>query len=382
MTSVDKQPIRLVQIDLAALRHNLITLKALAGPGVKMLAVVKSDAYGHGLVPASQVFAEAGADFLGVFDLEEAVSIRAAGLDLPVVLMGGVAADYAEEVIRLRLSPVIWDVATARCLAAAAVKSGRSCRVHIKVDTGMGRLGVTIEEAVDFIQSISTLEGLSVEAVMSHLAEADGPEVDYTRVQEGRFQSVTDQLAATSCQPGTMWHLANSAGLLYHPTARLDLVRPGIALYGSPPTRPRDCSHQSPTLKPAMTFKSRVIQIKEIPAGAAIGYGCTFRAQGRMRLAVAPVGYRDGFFRALSNKGVALIRGRRVPLIGSVCMNLTMFDITQVPEVLPGDEIVFLGQQGRGRIMAEEIAAAAGTISYEVYCALGRLNPREYLWSD
>jgi len=339
-----------------------------------MLAVVKADAYGHGLLPVARTLARAGVDYLGVGSLEEGLALRQAGLTLPILLLLGIMPREAERAVAADLEVVLFRRDVALALAAAARSQVKPAKAHLKVDTGMGRLGLLSGEVPEFLAGLREFRQLEVLGLISHLAVADEEDKAYTLKQ---LQEFTGLLAAARGQGWALplSHLSNSAALWELKEAHLDLVRPGLMLYGSPPSPRRP---PPLTLKPVMTLATEVLQVKRLPPGSSISYGCTYTTPDWCDLAVLPVGYCNGYSRLLSNRGAALIRGRRVPIRGRVCMNLTMVEVTGIPGVEPGDRVTLLGQDQNERISAEELAAWADTISYEVYCLLGAANLRLY----
>lgn len=362
-------------VDLAALRHNYQQLRRRLTSGVKLMAVVKADAYGHGLVPAARALAGVGADYLGVASLEEGLMLREAGLGLPILLLLGVIPPESEPAVAAQLEVVLFRQDVAEALNAAACSQGRKVRVHLKVDTGMGRLGLMPREVLPFLEGLRALPHLEVVGLISHLATADALDRTYTLRQLSEFQ---DLLAAARARGWELplSHVANSAALADLPEAQFALVRPGISLYGSPPAPGRDWGLD---LRPVMSLKTQVLQRKRLPPGAAISYGCTYITPDWCELAVLPVGYCHGYPRLLSNRGEVLIRGCRAPIRGRVCMNLTMVEVTHLPPVAEGETVTLLGEDGGARLTADDLAAWAETISYEIYCALGNANPRRYV---
>lgn len=356
-----------VEIDLAALRHNYFQAKERISPQSQILGVVKSDAYGHGMIPVAVELVACGVSFLAVSKHWEAMELRAAGIQLPILTLLGVDPSEMAAAIRYEIRPVIYRADHARMLSETATRMDSTAIVHVKIDTGMGRLGVPSERFEAFLSELLTLPGLKVEGVLSHFAGADESDKTYSDVQLGRFRKALELLSVQG-RP-VFGHIANSAGLLDLPRAHLHLARPGIMLYGSPPSlellRPAD-------LRPVMTFKSKIIQLKDVPAGQPIGYGRTFITSGPGRIATIPVGYDDGYPRLLSNRGRVLVRGTRAPVVGRVSMNMITVDVTHIPDAAEDDEVVLLGAQGDERITAEEIARLCGTISYEIYCNIGR----------
>ncbi len=362
-------------VDLAALEQNYRCLRQLCAPQVKFLAVVKADAYGHGLLPVARRLAAAGVDCLGVGSLEEGLILRQAGLKLPVLLLLGILPEEAARAVAADLEVALFRQDVAQAMAAAALNQGRQAQVHLKVDTGMGRLGVLPGEVLPFLASLQGLPNLKIQGLISHLAVADQEDKTYTLKQLTEF---TDLLAAAREQGWELplSHISNSAALGEMPEAHLGMVRPGLMLYGSQP----DPGRTPPVaLAPAMSLTCQVLQVKRLPPGSHISYGCTYTTRDWCDLAVLPVGYCNGYSRLLSNRGEVLVNGRRAPIRGRVCMNLTMVEVTGIPDVAEGTRATLLGADRGERIVAEELAAWAGTISYEIYCALGTANPRRYL---
>ena len=362
-------------IDLAALEYNYRQLRRLCQPQVKMLAVVKADAYGHGLIPVGRRLARAGVDYLGVGSIEEGLALRRAGVSVPMLLLLGLLPREAERAVAEDLEVALFRRDVAQALAAAARSQGKPARVHLKVDTGMGRLGLLPGEVLPFLNRLQEERQVEVLGLISHLAVADLDDKAYTMKQLREFTA----LLAEARQQGwqlELSHIANSAALWEMPEAHLGLVRPGLMLYGSPPA-----PHRPPPveLRAVMSFTCQVLQVKRLPPGSSISYGCTYTTPDWCDLAVLPVGYCNGYSRLLSNRGEALVHGRRAPIRGRVCMNLTMVEVTGLPDVKEGDTVTMMGADQGQRLLAEDLAGWAQTISYEIYCALGTANPRRYL---
>ena len=365
-----------VTISTAALQHNYNYIKNKVGQDVQVMAMVKADGYGHDMVRAAKAFAEAGCDVFGVAELCEAVKLRKSGISGQIFVMLGFDGDLADSFFTYDLTPVVFDSHSVQCLSCSALKAGREIGVHIKVDTGMSRLGVKPGELVEFIESIEGLGGIAIGGIMSHFPESDNIE---SRSTETGFASFTDTCRVLKKRFKGICHIANSGAVLNFPNTYCDMVRAGIALYGYHPTgRQQSCGTAVEGLIPAMSFFSKVVQVKTVPEGTGISYGHTFTTDRETRLAVLPVGYEDGYSRILSNCGEVLIRGRRAPVRGRICMNLCMVDVTDIGEVSAGDKVVFLGRQGKEVITADEIAEKMESISYEVLCLLGNNNERSY----
>jgi alanine racemase len=354
------------EIDLDAIAFNIRAFKRHVGEKVELIAVVKANAYGHGAIPVAEAALAAGAERLAVHRMIEGVELRKAGIQAPILIMGYTPPDGAELAATWQLTPSLMTLEFARALSARATALGLKIPVHIKVDSGMSRYGLMPEEVVEFLQSISGLPGISLEGLFTHFATADWTDQSYTRQQ----LSVFNQVRTETRQAGfefPLVHAANSAAMLKLTEAHFDAVRPGIAMYGLEPSK-----EWAPPIeiRPALTLKSLVSRVRLLPAGAGVSYGRTYITSQPAVAALVPVGYGDGFHRILSNKGSVLIRGRRAPILGRVCMDQFVVDVSDIPQVQQDDEVVLVGQQGEARIRAEEVAALAGTLNYEVTTAL------------
>jgi alanine racemase len=365
------------EINVAALRHNLREARALVGAAVDVLAVVKAGGYGHGAVTAARAFAAAGAAALGVATVEEGAELRGAGLESPILVLGGTLPGQEDDVLRHAVTPAVWDLDTARALGERATAVGRSVPVHVKVDTGMGRLGVLPEAVAAFGEGLRAIPGIRVDGVFSHFASAEDVSGPAVARQMALFADALEQLARAGVRPARQ-HLANSAAVMTLPAAcraPYSMVRPGIMLYGVPPD---PALAGQAALEPGMRFRTAVVQVKRVPAGTPVSYGQTFRTARPSVLATIAVGYADGYPRALSNRGHVLVRGRRAPIVGRVCMDLTVVDVTDIDGVGAGDEVVLWGRQGDGEITCSEVAAWADTIPYELLTRVGARVPRVY----
>jgi alanine racemase len=357
------------EVDLAAVRRNAETLRP---PGAELMAVVKADAYGHGDVPVARAALAAGASWLGVALVEEGLRLREAGIGAPILLLSEPPADAAKDALHAGLTPTLYSDDAVAAVADAAGAADRSPKVHVKVDTGMHRVGADPGAVVQLVRSMVD-RGLEVEGVWTHLARADEVDVDTTRGQLARFADVLAALQVAGIRPRYR-HAANSAATLAWPEARFDLVRVGIALYG---IAPGPALAGRVDLRPAMALRSRVAHVRRLPAGEAVSYGHTYRLDREATMATVPIGYADGYLRAVSNRGQVLIRGRRHPVAGMVTMDQLLVDCGDEP-LQRGDEVVLIGAQGDERITAEEVAAWAGTIPYEILCAVSARVPREH----
>jgi alanine racemase len=364
-----------LSVDLSALRYNFDQLRRLCAPGVKIMPVVKADAYGHGLLACARTLVTAGADYLGVGSLEEGLALRREGISCPILILLGILPVQATAAVAQDLEVVLYRRDVALAMEAAARAQHKKAKVHVKVDTGMGRLGLMPEEVLPFLEGLRHHPEVEVLGLVSHLAMADQEDKAYTYKQINEFASLL-RAARLRGWPLPLSHIANSAALTEVKEAQFALVRPGIMLYGSPAPADRPAPVE---LKPVMSLKSQVIQLKRLPKGAVVSYGGTYVTPDRCDLAVVPVGYCNGYSRLLSNRGAMLIKGRRAPIRGRVCMNLTMVEVTHIKGVQEGEPVTLLGEDGGERLTAEELARWAETISYEIYCALGAANPRRYV---
>lgn len=361
------------EIDLGAIAHNLRVVKSKAAPA-RVLAVVKADAYGHGMVPVALRLEDEGVDGFGVALAEEGLELREAGVRAPILVLNGVYGRAHREVLEAGLTPVVYDLGQVEAFDRAS--PDRPYRVHLKVDTGMSRLGVSMRALDAFLEGLSRHPRCVLAGLMTHLACADTDDAA-TSEQLRIFETARAKVLAAGHAPATI-HVANTAATLRRPDARFEMVRPGGALYGVRPT-----AEDGRELRPALRLRTEVIAIREIAAGECVGYDRTFRAHRATRIATVPVGYGDGLLYGLSNRGEMLLRGRRCPIAGRVSMDLTMLDVTDVPECAIGDEVVVLGTHREGArevtIRAEDVAARAGTIAYDVLTSISRRVPRVYL---
>lgn len=364
-----------ISIDLSALAHNLRQVRRLVGTQAKIMAVVKADAYGHGLLPVARHLVEHGAYCLGVAHVSEGVFLRDRGIASPIVLLSGVRTqEECRKAVSLGLTAVLYDPEAADMLDCESRLAGKRTAVHVKVDTGMGRLGIPWDRITPWLERFLKCGGLVVEALMSHLSSADEPDRTFTEEQIRRFAGAVEQARSMGLEL-PLNSLANSAGVMAHGASFFEMVRPGIMLYGGLPSP----GFASPVpLRPVMHLRGRVLQVRELPHSTPVGYGRTYATRGAHRVAVVSAGYADGLPRRMSNRGRILIGGKRVPVIGTVCMNQTICDIGVLPRVSAGDEVVFLGSQGEEEITGDDIARWADTISYEVFCAVGRSGERNY----
>jgi alanine racemase len=359
-------------IDHDALRWNLRQIRAKVGSAVKILSMVKANGYGHGAVAISQTLASVGGDAFGVATLEEGIELRQAGVRAPILVLAGAYGEQLEQFLSYDLTPVIHEIEGARMLESAAKRRGKTLNVHLKIDSGMGRLGFLAAETESWIPELKKCSALKLEGVFSHFSHAENVEGDYTREQLDVFKRVTQVLRREGLAPRLV-HFANSAATITLPAAYFDMVRPGIMLYG---VYPSPAMASQILLKPVLSWKTKILQLKRVPVGTSISYGQTFITNRESMIATLPVGYADGYQRLLSNRGQVLVDGQRAPVAGRVCMDLTMIDVTDIRKVQQGDEVVLLGRQGDAEISADEMAAWANTISYEILTSIGARVPR------
>ncbi|MDE0355280.1 MAG: alanine racemase [Deltaproteobacteria bacterium] len=362
-------------VDLSALRTNLRTVRRLAGPGVELLAVVKADAYGHGDIETARALCAEGVDRLGVATVAEGARLREAGVDAAILVLGSPYPGDAAALVRHSLDPVVASLDLLRHLDAFGAAHGAEIPCHLKLDTGMGRLGLLPDAVEEWLPGLDGLKAVRLQGVMSHFARAEEPESQSCRRQLQVFRRTLKRIRAAG-HDVPLVHMANSAAIMGLPEARFNMVRPGGMLYGiysHPPLA------KLVRLAPVLTWKTRVLQLKTLPKHSPISYGGTFVTCRESVIATVPVGYADGYKRSLSNKAAVLIRGRRAPVVGRVTMDLTMADVTAIDGVQPGDEVVLLGTQDGETISAEEIAGWADTISYEILTSISRGVPRRYI---
>jgi alanine racemase len=369
--SSDLRPTR-AEIRLGALRRNFARARELAGDGVAVMAVVKAEAYGHGMLRVARELLDEGADYLGVAIVEEAIALRSAGIEAPILVLGSPPDESLGDFARLGIDLAVASAAKARAASAAAARAGKSIRVHVKIDTGMGRIGVAWSEIEGFSEEISGLSGLDIRGAFSHLATADCDPA-FAEVQVSRFSSALRALAARGIEP-PLAHIANSAALVAMPEARFGMVRPGIMVYGYEP-----CPWKQAGVEPVMRLVSRVSFVKSLGKGESVSYGATWKARGDTRIATVPIGYGDGYSRAFSNKASMWADGAARPVVGRVCMDQTMVDLGPGSKADEGDEVLVFGVKGDAKIPGEELCEILGTIPYELTCAVGARVPRCYV---
>ncbi len=362
------------RIDHEALAHNLRVVQRHIGARCRVLAVVKADGYGHGAIESARAFVDAGAWGLAVSLVEEGVELRQAGVHAPVLVLGGVHPGSEDVIVHRSLTPVVWAPEHLQLLAAAVRRSGATrLRVHVKIDSGMSRLGLRLSEVSALIDWLAGEDGraIEVEGIMTHLACADEEDDTVSPGQIEQFEAACRLFANRNIHP-RIRHVCNSAGLVRLPDAHYDMVRPGIALYGAASSRPVELSG----LRMAMSWHSRVLGIRELPAGSRVSYGHREQLVRDSRLGIVPVGYADGYPRGMSGQAEVLVRGHRCRVIGNITMDTSMIDLTDLPGAREGERVTLLGQQGRQRVDAYELAEWANVIPYEIMCGLSKRVPR------
>lgn len=365
-----------VEIDIDNLKYNYGELKARLSSDTMIMAVVKADAYGHGVIPVAEILRGERVDRLGVALPEEGVELREAGFDLPVHVLGEVLPGQYELIMEYDLIPTVARVDSLNTINKLAFERNIIKKIHIKIDTGMGRIGLLPDQAVAFVRKAWKMDNIEVEGLMTHFATADEEDKEYTYQQWERFNYVVRELEENDIFID-LKHAGNSATIIDLADFQLNMIRPGISLYGLLPS----AEVEDPGLRSVLSWKARIDFLKEVPAGTAISYGATYVTDRKSKIATIPLGYADGYSRLLSNKGYVLINGNRAPIRGRVCMDSFMVDVTDIPGVTVGDEVVLIGKQGNEVITVTEMAEMIGTINYEVLCNISNRVPRKYISS-
>ena len=363
-----------VEVDLDRFAANLRAVRALAGPGREVLLVVKADAYGHGAVEIAEAAEAEGVAYLGVATLHEGIQLRQSGCALPIVVLSPLLASEIEEAVAHGLDPTVTDLEFGRALSDVAGAAGRPLRCHVEVDTGMGRTGVLADHAEAFLERLVAQPGLRLASVFTHFPDADAEDLGFARQQLERFEALLERLEARGIRPPRI-HAANSAGAVNLPGSHYQWLRIGLLAYGH---RPPHCDAHI-DLRPAMSFKSRLVQIRDLPAGVPVSYARTWVTTRPTRVGVVAVGYGHGYSWLLSNRGHMLVGGRRVPIVGRVTMDLTMVDLGDAAEAQVGDEVVLFGDQGRETLSLAEVARGSETLPYEIMCTIGKRVTRIYV---
>ncbi|MFC1480494.1 alanine racemase [Candidatus Omnitrophota bacterium] len=361
------------EIDLDAVRHNLDCMRDLIGTGVEIMAVVKANAYGHGICQVSRALVEEGVSYLGVATVDEALNLRGSGIDTPVLVLGSVLEEEAKAAVANNITLTLCDPVILGVLTDIAKKTSLRPKVHIKVDTGMGRIGVWHKDAIGFIREVYSNKEIDLEGIYTHFSSA-GRDKMVTRLQIASLEKVLEETDSSGIDIKYK-HAANSIAVVDWKKSHLNLVRPGILLYG---VYPKESFRRNFRLEPVMNLKTRIVHLKETPPGRAISYGRTYITQKPTKIATIPIGYADGYGRILSNKAEALVNGQYVRIVGMVTMDQTLLDVGHIKGVGVGDEVVLIGKQGQAEVLIEKIAKLAGTIPYEILSAITDRVPRIY----
>ncbi|MCD4786188.1 MAG: alanine racemase [Candidatus Eremiobacteraeota bacterium] len=364
-----------IEVDLDAIRDNFLTVRSIVGRDTKICAVVKADAYGHGVCEVAKTLAGMGADYFAVAILDEAIELRKMGIDKPILVLGPLMPGQASYVMRYNITQTICSLEMAEELSREAFRCRKPVKIHIKVDTGMGRLGVYYEDAVALTGKIKDLPYIDIEGIFTHYATADNANKDYVNEQWSNFSQVLEDLKNSGINI-PIAHAATSSTIIDNPEMKLDMVRPGLMLYG---LYPRSTQREMISLKPALTYKAKISFLKDIAKRRSISYGRKYFATVGEKIATLPLGYNDGIRRILTGKGEVLIRGKRCPMVGTICMDHIMANVTDLNEVKRFDEVVLIGRQGDNEIPIDELASKSNTINYEITSCLGRRVPRIYL---
>lgn len=364
-------------IDLDAFSHNLNEIERVIDPNTKVIAVIKTDGYGHGAIPLAHMM-ESRDDIWGyaVATVEEGMALRRAGMKKSILILGYTFPEQFPEIVSHDLTPAVFSYDTAELFSEEACRQGKNLKIHIKLDTGMSRIGFQIcQDNADEIAQIAELPNIVIEGIFTHFAKADETDKDFTKMQAESYQRMIQWLKDREIEI-PIRHISNSAGIVDLPEYNLNLVRAGIILYGLWPSD--EVCKENIDLRPLLSLKSHLVHVKTLEAGRSISYGGTFRTDTEKRIATVPVGYGDGYPRSLSNKGYVLIRGKRAPICGRVCMDQFMVDVTDIPEAKPGDEVTLIGTDGTDQITMEELGELSGRFNYEFACDLGKRIPRVY----
>jgi alanine racemase len=373
------------EINLKAFKHNLQNLKKITEPDTGIMAVIKADAYGHGSLPCAKAAVDSGVDYCGVGIIEEGIELRENGITEPILILGSIFPDEAADLVRHDLATILCTNHLAKALAKEAEKQKKPVSVHIKVDTGMNRLGVLPENLLSLIHTINKLPILKLEALSTHFSSADDEDTSITTQQIELFQKILTELKEAGVTIPTLTHLANTSALLRFPESRSKMVRPGLILYGALPSPILNSVaheiYQKKNLQifqPVMQLKSKIILLKSIQKGQPLSYSRKYFTQKDSVIATLPIGYADGLHRNLSNNMEVLIKGKRVHQVGTICMDMILIDVTEIPDVQMGDEVVIFGKQDEEEIQVEDLAKRSNTIPYEILCNVGKRVPRVY----
>lgn len=364
-----------VEVNLDYIKHNISEVKSTLAKKSKILVVVKADGYGHGAIEVSRIAVSCGVDYLGVANCQEAIVLRKAKINTPILVLGIIFPQDIPKIIKYNLTPAVYGLKIAQNLSHLAKKHGQNVKIHVKIDSGMGRMGILLNQAVDFLKKLQRLPCLELEGIYTHLATADEEDDTYAWEQFKKFEGLLKELEEENIYI-PLKHISNSAASIKFPAMHLDMVRIGIITYGLYPSS--YCS-QKINLKPAMHFKTKILQIKNLPKGSSISYGKTYITSKDTKLAILPVGYNNGYNRLLSNKGQVIIKDKLAPLVGRVCMDLCMVDISKLKDLKEEEEVILFGGNEHNSISVDEIAKICHSINYEIVCQVGKSVPRIYI---
>lgn len=364
------------EVDLDAIAHNMREIRKITNPDSQIMAVVKADAYGHGFMEVTKTLLENGADRLAIAVLQEGKQLRSRGVTVPILLLGAAMENDIEDIINFEITPNVFSYDFAKAISYEAEKKEKVTKIHIKLDTGMSRIGYVVSEEnsaiIDEIVKISKLPYIEIEGIFSHFSTSDEYDESYTRLQFNRFMNVVNALEDRGVHI-PIKHICNSAGIMMYPEMHLDMVRPGVILYGLYPSDEVDKSRLD--LIPAMTLKSKITYVKEVEAGRGVSYGKVYITDKPTKIATVPIGYADGYLRKIAENGEMIVNGVKVPIIGRICMDQCMIDVTDVHNIERGDEVIIFGREG---ITMDDVASWLDTINYEVSCVIGKRIPRIY----
>ena len=365
-------------VHLDRICNNIKRTREIVKKDAKIMAIVKADAYGHGAIPVSKVL-DPLVDAYGVAMIEEAVELREAGIDKPILILGFTPKPYMEQLVKYDVTSAVFTLEMAQWLSKEAVAQNRTAKLHIKLDTGMSRIGFALtQENISVIQEIAQLPNIEITGCFTHFATADEKDLTFTKEQMRRYVDYVERLEQAGVHIPVK-HISNSAGIMMMPEANMDMVRSGISTYGLYPSPEVDFSRLF--LEPAMELKTYISYVKELEAGVGISYGCTYHTSRRTKVATIPVGYADGYPRALSSKGYVLIHGQKAPILGRVCMDQFMVDVTEISDVKMGDEVTLMGRDGEAFLSVEELADMSYSFNYEFVCDVGKRVPRCYYYN-
>lgn len=368
------------EVNLDAISKNLKNIRKITNPSAKLLAVVKADAYGHGFLDVSKTMIESGADYLGVATFEEAKQLRIHSIDVPIMIIGPIIDSDIENIIKLDIISTVFDIDTAKRISDRAKLMGKNAKIHIKLDTGMTRIGFVCDGdnigTIESILNISKMPSLEIEGIFTHFARADEKDASHTHMQFEKFMNVCNALEENGLHI-PIKHVCNSGGIIEFPQYHLDMVRCGIICYGHYPSN--EVHKERLPLETAMAFKTVVTNVKDVPKNTPISYGGTFVTDKKMKIATIAIGYADGYSRVLSNKAEVIINGQKAKLVGNICMDQAMADVSDIDDVKIGDEVILFGKSGNNMITVESVADIIGTINYEILCVVGKRVPRVYI---